>query len=256
MAGFRCRRHPLTGHHARSSRKEVFIMDPTSFRAGASLSITAPDGGRHLHRLARCKTGATEFPAAVDWRRHRGICARLRPGFKQSDTSSLLVKARSWLQAFDLRRLELAGEAVPIAQGMGSGAPRSVFGLDDRRFGVSVRGVQRIRQGPSRNLPGLIGQGNPLGTAGEPGGYNYVALSRDGTRVAVSRRPPHRARRTSAVDIWVHEFARGMSTRLTTSPAADWLATWSPDGSRIIFSSDRDGGVHNLYQKARKRGGQ
>ena len=41
-----------------------------------------------------------------------------------------------------------------------------------------------------------------------------------------------------------------MSTRLTSDPAVDWLATWSPDGSRIIFSSERDGGVHNLYQKA------
>jgi Tol biopolymer transport system component len=47
----------------------------------------------------------------------------------------------------------------------------------------------------------------------------------------------------------VHHFARSTSTRLTTGPAVDWLATWSPDGSRIIFSSDRDGRVHNLYQR-------
>jgi Tol biopolymer transport system component len=47
----------------------------------------------------------------------------------------------------------------------------------------------------------------------------------------------------------VYEFASGISARLTSDPADDWLAAWSPDGSRIIFSSDRDGGVHNLYQR-------
>ena len=80
-----------------------------------------------------------------------------------------------------------------------------------------------------------------------------MALSPDGTRVAVSRVSIPKPLATSGrarFDIWVHEFARGTSTRLTSDPASDWLATWSPDGSRIIFSSERDGPVFNLYQKS------
>ena len=50
------------------------------------------------------------------------------------------------------------------------------------------------------------------------------------------------------MDLWTHEFARGTSTRLTFGPAADWLATWSPDGARIIFSSEGSG-VFDLYRK-------
>jgi Tol biopolymer transport system component len=29
--------------------------------------------------------------------------------------------------------------------------------------------------------------------------------------------------------------------RLTDSPARDWGAAWSPDGTRIAFASERDG---------------
>jgi Tol biopolymer transport system component len=76
-----------------------------------------------------------------------------------------------------------------------------------------------------------------------------VALSRDGTRAAVSRQADPGPGGRPAADIWVYDFARGgIRARLTTGPAVDWLATWSPDGSRIIFSSDREGSVHNLYQ--------
>ena len=49
-------------------------------------------------------------------------------------------------------------------------------------------------------------------------------------------------------DIWLHEFSRGTSARLTSDPGWDFMGVWSPDGSRILFASSRDG-VFNLYQK-------
>jgi Tol biopolymer transport system component len=90
-----------------------------------------------------------------------------------------------------------------------------------------------------------------LATAGDRGHYNSVDLSPDGTRVAVSRVTPETAGRSryAAYEIWIYDFARGTSTRLT-SAASDRLATWSPDGRRIIYSSDRGGSVLNLYRKA------
>ena len=148
-------------------------------------------------------------------------------------------------QAFDVRRLELVGETVPIAEGAGSrDGPKS--------FSVSTTGVLAYRR--DAREPGVISQliwfdrdGKALGTAGEPGSYDSVALSPDGTRVAVSSEdpgvsgsPPH--------NIWVYEFARRTGTRLTSSPGLAWFATWSPDGERIIFSSNRYG-VSNLFQK-------
>ena len=53
----------------------------------------------------------------------------------------------------------------------------------------------------------------------------------------------------SGADIWLLDLARGASTRFTFDPTADRFPVWSPDGTRIAFSSGQDGRVLNLYQK-------
>jgi eukaryotic-like serine/threonine-protein kinase len=158
-------------------------------------------------------------------------------------------------QPFDMR-LEPAGEAVSIVQGINFAGPSP----GPRPFSASMMGVLAYRTGGLTENEGTITQltwfdrtGKMLATAGDRGQYNFVALSPDGTRVAVSRVSPETARGRAgrtAYEIWVHDFARSTSTRLTSDPASDWLATWSPDGHRIIFSSDRGGSVLNLYRKA------
>jgi dipeptidyl aminopeptidase/acylaminoacyl peptidase len=50
------------------------------------------------------------------------------------------------------------------------------------------------------------------------------------------------------VDIWVMDLARGVRTRFTFDAAADVFPVWSPDGSRIVFSSNRKG-HYDLYVK-------
>lgn len=48
-------------------------------------------------------------------------------------------------------------------------------------------------------------------------------------------------------DVWVLEFRRGVETRLTTGPSADYSPAWSPDGRQIAFISERDG-VTRVYR--------
>jgi len=88
-------------------------------------------------------------------------------------------------------------------------------------------------------------QGKTVGTIGEPGLYRTLAISPDGKRVAVERTDPQTQNR----DIWLLDAASGDTTRFTSDPAWDAFPTWSPDSSRIVFTSNRSG-VYDLYQKA------
>lgn len=88
-------------------------------------------------------------------------------------------------------------------------------------------------------------QGKVVGNSGEPGLYRTLTISPDGKRIAFERADPDTQNR----DIWLLELVSGKTTRFTSDPAWEAFPTWSPDGSRIIFTSNR-GGVYDLYQKA------
>src|ERR1700730_10873382 len=85
--------------------------------------------------------------------------------------------------------------------------------------------------------------GKQLGLVGSLGEYLNPELSPDGRRVAVQRRSAQ-----GDWDIWLLELLGGTSTRFTFNPADDYYPIWSPDGSRIVFASTRDGS-YGLYQK-------
>jgi Tol biopolymer transport system component len=106
------------------------------------------------------------------------------------------------------------------------------------------------REGPARgavegHLTWFDRHGNRLGTVGEAGVYRTLSVSPDGKRVAAERTEPGTQNR----DIWIFDADGGTGTRLTTDPAWEAFPIWSPDGSRIVFTSNR-GGTFDLYQKA------
>jgi Tol biopolymer transport system component len=54
--------------------------------------------------------------------------------------------------------------------------------------------------------------------------------------------------RTNKHGLWVIDLAGNVSTRLTFGQSGDHFPIWSPDGSRIVFASEREG-PWSLYQK-------
>jgi serine/threonine-protein kinase len=63
--------------------------------------------------------------------------------------------------------------------------------------------------------------------------FESIALSPDGRQLAVA------IRNEAGEDLWVKQLDRGPATRLTSSPGLDRRPSWSADGTRILFASDR-----------------
>ena len=61
--------------------------------------------------------------------------------------------------------------------------------------------------------------------------YDSPRLSPDGTRLIVYANDAEK-------DSWVWDFARATLMRLTTTPATESLAVWSPDARQVVYSSD------------------
>jgi Tol biopolymer transport system component/predicted Ser/Thr protein kinase len=152
-------------------------------------------------------------------------------------------------QPFDPGRLELTGEAVPVADQVGSFVPANA-GL----FSVSETGVLAYRVGTGGALDQLTwfdAQGKSTGTLGEMGSYADPAISPDGARVAVTQYDSG----LGNSNIWVMDIARGTSTRLTFNQGSDDNPVWSPDGKTIAYRSNH-GGHGDLYQKPADGSGQ
>jgi eukaryotic-like serine/threonine-protein kinase len=156
----------------------------------------------------------------------------------------LYVRAGTLMaRAFDAQRLRFTADAVPIAENV-------VIGGNSNRsyFSVSPNGVlaYQTNTGIAMNqMAWFDRKGAKLGTVGEAGVYTSPTLSPDGTKVAVGLLD----RKLNTRDIWVYDLKRGAGSRLTFDPAEDFSPAWSPDGSRIMFTSTRQG-QRDIYQKA------
>jgi Tol biopolymer transport system component len=145
-------------------------------------------------------------------------------------------------QAFDVTSLALTGAPFPVAEQVGR-----IRTNNEAYFSVSETGVLVYKSSDAGNtqLVWFDRSGKQLGAPGPPGEYVFPALSPDEKRVAMDRDDAQ----TGTFDIWLLDLARGIPSRFTFDPANDVYPVWSPDGSRIVFGSNRDG-AYGLYQKS------
>jgi Tol biopolymer transport system component len=161
--------------------------------------------------------------------------AYLEPGHVVFVRQGSLVARR-----LNLAQGELMGDSVTIADQVG----HDNFALG--AFSVVSNGRLAYRSGGAsrQQLKWFDRTGKAVGAVSEPDANNllYPELSPDGRRVAVQRTIQNNA------DIWLLDLVRGGFTRFTSDNAADNLPLWSPDGTRIVFQSSRNG-TFNLYVK-------
>ncbi len=157
-----------------------------------------------------------------------------------------------YAQPFDTGSLSFTGEPQRVAGGV-------AFDPSDGRgwFDVSQTGTLYFYEGATEvsargeNANGmfsLVGRSGqilrPVGTAGP---WGDMDLSADGRMLAITRVD------AGAGDIWVIDWQRGdqgVPTRLTLDPANDLNPVWSPDGTRVAFTSYRSGNADVFVMNA------
>jgi Tol biopolymer transport system component/predicted Ser/Thr protein kinase len=149
-------------------------------------------------------------------------------------------------QPFDADRLELKGDAIPIAEGI-------QFNAADGRAAVTVsaNGVLAYRLVPSAAQNKLVwvdrkGTEEPLDAP--PHAYRNPRISPDGQRVAVTIDE-------LGSQEWLLDTKRGTLTRLTFEGSYNGALAWTPDGKRVVFGSDRAGQRNLFWQLADGSGG-
>jgi eukaryotic-like serine/threonine-protein kinase len=145
-------------------------------------------------------------------------------------------------QAFDVKRLELIGNPIPVADPV----------LEDEAtlqllVSASQNGLLGYMEGTSNTARELLvvdRGGKNVGGMPGPDAYLGPRWSPDGKKLLYTLE-------AAGYDIWSYDIARQVKTRLTFasgSSQANFAAIWSPDGKRIAYASSR-GGKFGLYEK-------
>ena len=144
------------------------------------------------------------------------------------------VEGNLWAARFDLDRLETLGDPVPVLEGVlmkNSGAVGFSFSENG-----SLVYTPPVPGETERTLVWVDRQGREEPVGAPSRAYGWPRVSPDGTRLVVGIADP------ANIDVWVYDLTRATPRRLTFDDAADTDPLWTPNGERVVFRSDREGG--------------
>jgi serine/threonine-protein kinase len=174
----------------------------------ADIGVIPADGGAHRVLL-------------------RGITARYSP---TGHLVYVTVDGTLLAAPFDLKRLEVTGEPVPLASGLNI----RPFGAVD--LALSAEGTLLYTTGGRGDDPrevvwvGLDGSVEPV-DPGWVGDLRTLAVAPDGRRLAVSIFVE------GEEQVWVKELPRGPLSKITFDGPAAYRPSWSPDGRDVLYVS-------------------
>jgi eukaryotic-like serine/threonine-protein kinase len=205
-----------------------------------------PDQRHFIFHDGPPSAGGTLKVASLDGGAARSLVPSDAPGVFAPPDRLLFYRGASLMtQKLNQERLTLEGEPSLVAANASMGVLFGVRALASASA-TGVLAFGRPRGGSTGQLTWFDRTGLSSGSLPYPPGGEYLnpAFSPVGDRVAVNLMDP----RTGDWDIWIVDVARGVPERFTSDPANDSDPIWSPDGTEIVFASDR-GGQMGLYRK-------
>jgi eukaryotic-like serine/threonine-protein kinase len=219
---------------------ELLPLDESRKETGQTFPSFLPDG-RHFFYRGISGSNSEIFVASIDGKERKSVLknnsnvAYIAPGYLLFARETTLMA-----QGFDASKLQLTGDPVPVVENVNFSSI-----TNGSRFSISENGTMVYLKGSGsvRQLTWFDRQGKVISSVGSPGDFSDIVLSPDGKKAAVQRIVDNNS------DIWVIDVERGLPTRFTFNAAIEDDPAWSSDGSRLIFTSDRDGGTRKIYRK-------
>jgi Tol biopolymer transport system component len=153
-----------------------------------------------------------------------------------SDPGYLLFARESTLlaQKFDVEKLRIEGEAVPVAERIRFFTPETALLASASSNGTLLYGLWNHQ----KRLVSVDRKGRELGTLGEIGDYEEVVLSPDGRRAVVTRRDSAHGQN---LDLWILDAVSGVASRFTSDRTDEFSPSWFPDGDRVNYITEHAG---------------
>jgi len=225
----------------------VTTLDAGNKETGHRFPRFLPDGDHFLYValpvhagkfnifVGSLKTGSRELLASME-----NMPVYAEPGYLL-----FLRKGAVVAQRFDAASRKLSGEPTPLGDVPASPTSGANYSAGPAAT-ASVTGTLAYLTEPSINtrLVWTDRTGAEVSSVALPAGrYLQVALSPDEQRAAVVRLNS----RTEST-IWLVDLVRGGAAPLIQAAGLNDSVVWSPDSTRIVFASDRDG-PQDLYVK-------
>jgi Tol biopolymer transport system component len=156
-----------------------------------------------------------------------------------------------------------ANGKIAVARYVPTGGPAAVLVVNPNGTGFAKLITDGINQSPYWSADGSKIAFQRI--TGNPGGSELFQANADGTGVVQlthnqywdegvrwspsGDRIVFTSQRPDNWDLYLKDLGSGHVTRLTDSPAVDWAAEFSPDGTAVAFVSTRSGGHYDIWTK-------
>ncbi|MDP1678325.1 MAG: protein kinase [Bacteroidota bacterium] len=231
---------------AGGTSKQLTSLDSTESEVNHRWPYFLPDGKHFLYTIQTNKSGIDEESDPI------------RVGSLEKGNGKIIIRATSnaiynngWIlyykqnsllaQHFDEGSLELKSEPIPIIENLLYSDVRSkgTFSISENNrlvfLGTSKSNQEMVIFNPQGSIRQIIT--SKVSTT-------WAAFSNSGKYIATDAYDEL----SKNTDLWIHDIQRNNDTRLTFDKGVDIVPVWSPDDSKIYFSSNRSG-KFSLYQK-------